>query len=505
MGQSWDWNPVHDGGNILSDIGGWFSGPPGDPGRIRAIASQIDSLNNEYTGHVGAINQAVTSLGETWGGDAGQAFIARWSACSTSGTSPADVMSHMSGSLQQFAAGLRNYADQLENAQHEHWMMLGVMAVLTIVNVAQLGLDPVTDAAEVGAGAVVDVAASMDVALPAAFVTGIEAAFSGAIIGFTSDVVAQLGADVWNRLDSQFDQTGNDGVPLFDPTQLALSTAGGALSFGLVGAGGSTFSGLLRNPLTRMFTVGASSAVTDAGGQLITTGHVDWSEVLMSSGVSGLAGASTLHTGDTSLVDPSVASLDAPSLRDVMGPARYDGFLDDVAQIKIDHPELTAIPDDDLVAIRGYTSNDTTPADYRIINDALRSADPVRIAPLSTYIDNIDSGLAQLPDHSGVVYRGTTLRDDVINAYRDAAADGTPVWERAFVSSSMDPSVTQQAPFDGNTRFVIESAHGKDITDISVYGTQEREVLFVHGTPFDVLSVTEFEPGRYEITMAELP
>ena len=46
MGQSWNGDLVHDAGNVVSDISGWLSGPPGDPGRIRQVAGQIESLGD---------------------------------------------------------------------------------------------------------------------------------------------------------------------------------------------------------------------------------------------------------------------------------------------------------------------------------------------------------------------------------------------------------------------------------------------------------------------------
>ena len=63
VGQHWDLNPVNDLGNVGSDIWSFLSGPPGDPGRIRHVASQIETMGHECRRHVSAINEAIDALG----------------------------------------------------------------------------------------------------------------------------------------------------------------------------------------------------------------------------------------------------------------------------------------------------------------------------------------------------------------------------------------------------------------------------------------------------------
>ncbi len=98
------------------------------------------------------------------------------------------------------------------------------MAALTVLNAAQGGADPVTDAAEVAAGAGLEVAAG-------ASITGLgELALGGALSGFGSDVFSQLGADLLDRTSPRFDQTGDDVVPVFDAGEAASSALNGALA-----------------------------------------------------------------------------------------------------------------------------------------------------------------------------------------------------------------------------------------------------------------------------------
>ncbi len=53
-----------------------------------------------------------------------------------------------------------------------------------------------------------------------------------------------------------------------------------------------------------------------------------------------------------------------------MGPDKFQDYREAIEAIKTEHPELAGVPDEQLIAIRGYTSND-----YAILNKALREKD----------------------------------------------------------------------------------------------------------------------------------
>ena len=73
--------------------------------------------------------------------------------------------------------------------------------------------------------------------------------------------------------------------------------------------------------------------------------------------------------------------------------------------------------------------------------------------------------------------------------------------EKAFTSSS----ATEEAAFSGNTRFLIKSETGKDISVLSNFQS-EKEILFTPHTQFKVLSVeTNPKTGLREIFMIEIP
>ena len=209
-------------GDVLGDIGGFCAGPPGDPGRVRQIANLVDAVDSEYSRAALALDDAVLTLTQAWTGTAATAFRNAWTACTHD--SPSTILSSLGDNLTLFARELRDYADKLEHAQNEHWVQLGVLAALTILNAAQGGADPATDAAEVAAGVGMEIGADLTL-------TGLgELALGGAPTGFGSDVISQLGADLLDRLDPQFNETGDDAVPLFDPGEAAQSALEGVLS-----------------------------------------------------------------------------------------------------------------------------------------------------------------------------------------------------------------------------------------------------------------------------------
>lgn len=234
MGQTWNGNVGHDLGNVISDIGSWLSGPPGDPGRIRQCASQVDALRDRLDGDRRALNESVDELTTRWTGDGAGAFQTIWySGGSTS--APATVLESAYHALDRFARQLYDYADQLQHAQEEHWISMGIMAALTIVNAVQLGADPATDAAEVGVATGTAVGTSFALADIGTM------AINGAVCAFTTDVVSQLGADLLDELNPEFDRTGDHAVSLFSGEELLTSTVAGGTTGALLGGGTLAF------------------------------------------------------------------------------------------------------------------------------------------------------------------------------------------------------------------------------------------------------------------------
>lgn len=135
-----------------------------------------------------------------------------------------------------------------------------------------------------------------------------------------------------------------------------------------------------------------------------------------------------------------------------------------------------------LVSIGAYTGDGI----YRSVNDELR-AHGEHGTPLSpttqTLVETSRLAMSRLPDFQGIVMRGggSGWTEQALQKY----VPGERVTEHSFVSSSANGG------FPGEIQFVIESHHGKEITDISSFGDPKgpdgREVLFAPGTQFDVL------------------
>jgi hypothetical protein len=118
---------------------------------------------------------------------------------------------------------------------------------------------------------------------------------------------------------------------------------------------------------------------------------------------------------------------------------------------------------------------------YKPLNKALRDGEP-----LSSDQDLLTRAathfMSKLPDFQGIVARGGG------SGWQDAArakyVPGQVVTEHAFTSTSPDQG------FPGSIQFIIESRHGKEVTDLSVATGQDgREVLFPPGAKFEVLAV----------------
>ncbi|BDT96263.1 hypothetical protein IFM12275_62390 [Nocardia sputorum] len=141
-------------------------------------------------------------------------------------------------------------------------------------------------------------------------------------------------------------------------------------------------------------------------------------------------------------------------------------------------PKKVTLTQKDLDALADYTG-----PGYADLNRALREG--TMDASQKARIDAINEALAKLPDHNGVVYRGTTLPQSVIDDYKV----GEVVTEKAFTSTSSSASTA----FPGNVEFTIVSKTGKDVapySTVEAMGVKENEILFRSGTNFEILTKT---------------
>jgi hypothetical protein len=133
---------------------------------------------------------------------------------------------------------------------------------------------------------------------------------------------------------------------------------------------------------------------------------------------------------------------------------------------------------------------------YKVVNPELRAQNG-RMGELSPEVDHLTRAathfMSKLPDFHGIVARGGG------SGWQDIAREkyvpGQVVTEYAFNSGSPDRG------FDGSIPFIIESRHGKEVTDLSVTAKDGREVLFPPGAKFEVLAV---QTGTEDFTIDSL-
>lgn len=105
----------------------------------------------------------------------------------------------------------------------------------------------------------------------------------------------------------------------------------------------------------------------------------------------------------------------------------YNQYAREIESLKMKHPEIRNIPTEDLVAIRAYTAEH-----YGWLNDALRTGNRASLERLKAHIVCATSGLNQLPDFKGVVFRGTDLTIKEVEFYKV----GEVVIKKAFKSTT---------------------------------------------------------------------
>lgn len=107
------------------------------------------------------------------------------------------------------------------------------------------------------------------------------------------------------------------------------------------------------------------------------------------------------------------------------------------------------------------------------------------------------AALNALPNYKLLAFRQTTLSADQIAKYKV----GEIVTEHGFTSTST--GIVESENFQGNVRYTIFSQTGKIIQEYAKH-PNEKEVLFLPGSKFKVLSVEEKE-GKTFIRMVETP
>ncbi|HET9052136.1 MAG TPA: WXG100 family type VII secretion target [Candidatus Dormibacteraeota bacterium] len=286
--------------SFLDDLAAFFTGPPGDPGAIRGIATTLDRIRGEASGTRTHLDAAVEHLTAQWTGSASDRFRGIWFDGSPTGQESAtQSFAGLEGALLELSSKLRDYADKLEKAQDEHWIQLGILAGMLIVDAVQLGADPATDTAtavmvagDVAGGITLDVVIDVSVDILA---TGFKTAFI--------DVVSQEGANLFVAVSGDT-QSGHSMNWSVDGTEVLWSGIGGA-----VGGGFSKVLGSLSG-------LGADNVAVDVAGQGLggfstsvveqmsangwNAGRVNWADA-EAAGIQCATAAGVTHAGDSGL------------------------------------------------------------------------------------------------------------------------------------------------------------------------------------------------------------
>lgn len=148
----------------------------------------------------------------------------------------------------------------------------------------------------------------------------------------------------------------------------------------------------------------------------------------------------------------------------------------------------------DREALAFYTSPE---AEYLRVNEPLREGTITEIEAIADRSHDVSLALTKLPETTATVYRCPGyLSDAQLGRYEP----GAQVVENAYTSASFNPEL----PWDGNTRMVIESRHGRVIDALSQV-PDEHEVVFDRCSRFEVLDRTfDDATQRWTITLREV-
>lgn len=187
-------------------------------------------------------------------------------------------------------------------------------------------------------------------------------------------------------------------------------------------------------------------------------------------------------------------------LRDVIGNKHFEEHLAEVPTLRLQRPELAKLTDDEIIAVRSYTSDTAKPEfgglrDYERLNLALRNEDKAALATLRPLIDTLTSALGKLPKFSGKVFRiMNKVEPDVVKSQFRV---GEKWVNKGFFSSSHGD------PLDhGQVLIMVKNTTGgSHVAGVSPFN--EREILFPPGATFTVENVLQLDTFRFIIFMKQ--
>lgn len=187
-------------------------------------------------------------------------------------------------------------------------------------------------------------------------------------------------------------------------------------------------------------------------------------------------------------------------LQRAIGEERLAVLERDAQRVKEAHPDIR-LTEEEIIALRGYTSDKTNAAfgekDYFLLNKALREDDKALLEMFGKYIELIESALQKLPVEQPS--KGILRRD--IRLGREEAAKLFRVGEE-FKDPGFFSSTEGRPPKDMNVKIAIKGVNkqGRKVEKASAFGhvleegakLNEMEFLFPKGTRFRVLFYKDF-------------
>lgn len=216
-------------------------------------------------------------------------------------------------------------------------------------------------------------------------------------------------------------------------------------------------------------------------------------------GLSNVAAAAELMRPGFRATDRDLAEFrdlcEAPGIADhyrrTLGGDTFEEWYDAIVdQVGWDHPAVTGLTPEELVAVYGYTTNF-----YRDLNGTLRSLDEDALDELLPFLRAATSGLNGMPGVQGVFTRRLPRARPAVD---ELLRPGNVFSDRAFFSSSLRSDLTR---FGRKYVITIHGHSGAPVMDFSAF--PEEEVLFAPGTRFRVDSRVE-RGGSIYVTLVEL-
>ena len=133
---------------------------------------------------------------------------------------------------------------------------------------------------------------------------------------------------------------------------------------------------------------------------------------------------------------------------------------------------------------------------FRTINGELRSGGTLS-KDTNNIVTSIDSALEKSPKYEGTTFRKFQADQSIIDQLQAGKVFSDP----AFVSTSKDkPRFIPK----GTVALQIVGKNGVDVSDISLHGAAEKEVLFPRGTKFKVVKAQQHDQGGWVAILQDL-